>query len=200
MRAKLLLLLFIATAAAVSLAQAAPLPAGVTSQLPAGYEVITYAVGQLTRDKRTDYLVALKIKNEAERSPKPETSPPRPLLLFTQGADGAFRLAKRNDHVVYGINDGGQCDPFEDDDGLVIKNQYFTVQNGVACGSHWTDYITFKYDPTLHDWVFSKRIFESWRMNPSNKPNADALIRDTKRVWSGDKTKPTLFEAYRPLE
>ena len=39
-----------------------------------------------------------------------------------------------------------------------MKGRYFTVQNFVACGQHWTDYITFRYDPRTHGWLFSNQI------------------------------------------
>ena len=94
---------------------------------------------------------------------------------------------------------GGQCDPFLDNgNGFAIKNGYFTVQNGVACGEHWTDYITFHYDRALNDWVFHKEIFESQKMG--NDPDGDALVPDIRKVTKANRKIPTLFVQYRPRE
>ncbi|MBE1160351.1 hypothetical protein [Dyella acidiphila] len=173
---------------------AAELPSAVASQLPQGYEVLSYAAGQLDDSGRTDYLVVIHRANDSSDTPSP-----RPLLIYTQNADRSFTLAARNDQVVMRADQGGQCDPFEDgDNGLAIKNRYFTVQNGVACGQHWTDYITFHYDAQRHAWLFHKQIFESWEMN--DDPNGDALKPGTRKVTSADVAHPIRFEAWRPSD
>lgn len=173
------------------------LPKSLLDQVSPGYEVMSTAQGLLDADSRADFLVVVRRKNEAALVSK-GTAPARPLLLFTQNPDGSYTLARRNEHVVLKANEGGQCDPFEDgDDGLVIKNRYFTVQNGVACGQHWTWYVTFKYDPARRDWIFHKEISESWVLNNSTDPNADALVLGGSSVISGKGRRPVLFEHYR---
>lgn len=118
---------------AMGVARAAELPLNILKLIPTGFEVLSYAVGQLTDDNRQDYLVV--IHHPVDTMQQPST---RPLLIFTQNIDGTFRLAARNDDVVMEANEGGQCDPFTDsgDSGLAIKDHYFTVQNGLACGDH----------------------------------------------------------------
>ncbi len=99
---------------------------------------------------------------------------------------------------MYTVDEGGQCDPFLDSgEGIAIKGGFFTVENGVACGAHWTDYITFKYSETLKTWIFHKRIYENWLMNNSRKPNADALVLSTRKVTSGKQNSPLLFRDYK---
>jgi hypothetical protein len=95
-------------------------------------------------------------------------------------------------------DEGGQCDPFTDsgDSGLAIKDRYFTVQNGVACGAHWTDYITFHYDAKQHDWLFHNEIARSWSFNPSR--SGDALLEDPAHVTKADRNHAITFEAWRP--
>lgn len=184
-------------ASAQTFAASDALPKNIQQQLPPGYEVLSSEKGLLDDDQLADYLVVIHVRNEAAYARK-ETAPARPLLLFTGQADGSYKLARRNDNVVLKINEGGQCDPFEDgEDGLAIKDHYFTVQNGVACGQHWTWYITFKYAPKLRDWIFHKAISERWVMNPSNDPNADALIPGGGSVKSGKNKPVLLFEKYR---
>ncbi len=178
-------------------AQAASLPKNIIGQIPAGYEVLSYKSGQLNDDKLEDFLVAVRKADEKDIAEKTGKAPRRPLLLFVQNADGSYTLAKRNDHVIFAVDEGGQCDPFEDgEEGLAIKNHYFTVQNGVACGSHWTDYITFRYEPKMHDWIFHKRISETWVMNNSKDPNAGALIPGNRWLESGKGKPPVPFEKY----
>lgn len=122
----------------------------------------------------------------------------RPLLIFTQNIDGTFRLAARNDTVVMQADEGGQCDPFTDseDSGLAIKDHYFTVQNSVACGDHWTDYITFHYDVKQHDWLFHNEIAQSWHLNPDS--SGDAMLANPPHVTRADRKHPITFEAWRP--
>ena len=172
---------------------AADLPSGIASQIPTGYTVMTYASGTLSDDHRTDYLVVVHHDSDGVDNPSP-----RPLLIFTQNADNTFTLVARNDHVVMRY-EGGQCDPFDDsDEGLAIKDRYFTVQNGVACGEHWTDYITFHYDATQRTWLFHKEIFESWVSN--DDPNGDALKPAAHKVKKADELHPVTFEAWRPSD
>lgn len=182
-----------------SLALAADLPAGIKKQLPNDHIVLSFESGLLDGDQKEDFLVVLGKTDEEALSREGEgDAPARPLLLFIQDKDGGWSLARRNDHVVLKINEGGQCDPFEDGvDGLAINKRYFTVQHSVACGQHWTDYITFRYAPKLRDWVFHKRISESWVMNDSEDPNADALVSTGASVVTGKNKPPVLFENYR---
>ncbi|KEZ99396.1 hypothetical protein A11M_0101295 [Xanthomonas vasicola pv. vasculorum NCPPB 895] len=48
------------------------------------------------------------------------------------------------------------------------------MQNGVACGQHWTDYITFRYDRSRRAFVFHKRVIEAWEMNTQDTRSAQA--------------------------
>lgn len=174
------------------------LPAGIIEKIPAGYSVWVYESGELDGDTLTDYLVVLHNPEEATLA-KEQEAPPRPLLLFTQTVDGTYELRARNDHVVFKINGGVQCDPFDaDEQRLAIKHRYFTIENGVACGQHWTDYLTFHYDPALKDWVFHKRIFENWVLNDSQDPDAEALVLDVHDVTTAKREAPVRFGAYRP--
>jgi hypothetical protein len=186
---QLLFLALLATGAA----QAAELPTGIVRLIPKGFEVLSYEAGQLTEDNRQDYLVVIHRPIDTMQQ-----ASVRPLLIFTQNIDGTFRLAARNDTVVMQADEGGQCDPFTDsgDSGLAIKDRYFTVQNGVACGNHWTDYITFHYDAKQHVWLFHNEIAQSWHLNPA--PSGDALLADPAHVTKADRKHPITFEAWRP--
>jgi hypothetical protein len=174
------------------------LPNAITQQLPPNSQVLTVASGLLNQDARTDYLVVLQDKHEKKLTQQ-GNAPARPLLIFVQKTKGAFELVAKNDAVVFKADEGGQCDPFLDgDEGLVIKNHFFTVQNSVACGHHWTDYITFTYKPSLNKWVFYKRVMENWVLNASQDPQAEALVLDARKVEVAKPKHVVLFERYAP--
>lgn len=177
---------------------AAPrLPNGIVKALPPGYDILASARLSSGNPARSFAVVALGRKYEGTRK-KGGEAPPRPLLIF-EAKGGRFVLIARNDHVVLKADEGGQCDPFLDGDATVAtKGRYFTVQNGVACGQHWTDYITFRLDDRA-GFVFDNERMESWTLNPSNDPNAEALVRDgPPRVVRDRPAHITPFAAWRP--
>jgi hypothetical protein len=176
--------------------RAETLPASIAQKMPNGYAVWVFASSDFNNDKMVDYVVVAHKENEEEMK---DDAPRRPLLVFLQNQNGTFTLAARNDWVVMAVDEGGQCDPFEDGmDGLAVKGAYFTVQNSVACGQHWTDFMTFKYSAEQRNFVFHKRISESWEMNNSTDPNADALVPGPRQVKSADKKHPVLLQDYKP--
>ncbi|VWB71810.1 lipoprotein [Burkholderia lata] len=158
MRISRLPIVFLPLLAALSLnARAGDLPKSIAAQLPPGYQPLLAHAGPELDNGRHSFLVVVHRAVDTREQPSP-----RPLLIFEEQADHAFRLAARNDQVVLRANEGGQCDPFDPEDaadnGFAIKGRYFTVQNFVACGQHWSDYVTFRYDPRTHGWLFSNRI------------------------------------------
>ena len=187
---KFLFLLFLSSQ--IALAQGTKLPNGVLQQIPAGYEVLKFESGLLNNDNRVDYLVVLKNRKEPLVFDKAREASKRPLLIFIQNKNGTFQLARRNDNVVLTIADGGQCDPSGGiDAGLVIEDRTFTVENAVACGEHWTDYVTFKYDSKANDWLFYKEVIKSWRPNQ----DADAPVPGT-TVKTAEKSGRIPFEKW----
>ena len=162
----------------------AELPRGIVRQIPSGYVVLGSARSVVDRTHEL-YIVAIASRTETARNRQLENAPTRPLLIFERRPNGRFTLAGRNDHVVLRADDGGiaanGCDPFEERR-IVIKGRYFTVENGVACGAHWTNYVTFRFDPASKGYIFDNWRFQSWSMNRSNDPNAEALVPDPPRV------------------
>jgi hypothetical protein len=128
-------------------------------------------------------------RNDEQQRAKAGPAPARPLLVFEQSGN-RFTVIGRNDNVVFKADDGGQCDPFLDGStSIAVKGRYFTVQNDVASGHHWTDYITFWLDDHTADFVFDNERAEAWALDPSNNPDAEALMRDGKQnssvtTWS----------------
>ncbi|VBQ90146.1 lipoprotein [Burkholderia pseudomallei] len=180
-------------------ARAAGLPTPVLSRLPPGYEVMAARQGPDVDAGRISYLIVLHRPADSASEPSP-----RPLVIVEQQADGTFRLAARNDEVVLRANEGGQCDPFDpqdaDENGLAVKGRFFTVQNFVACGQHWSDYVTFRHDARTGRWLFAN---ESAPSRSRSKASRNACARSgpiresrwrsmhgaaaTKRRLSGDR-------------
>jgi hypothetical protein len=176
-----------------------PLPADIVRQLPRDYDVLAAVKVSAGRPARSFEIVAL---GHGDDSLKHVDDTERPLLIFEQKG-GRFVPAGRNDHVVMKADEGGQCDPFLDGDAkIAVKGGYFTVQNGVACGEHWTDYITFRLaSPTGGGFVFDNERREAWSLNPSDDPNAQALVRDGKPTVIRDHAgQVTTFSAWRPKD
>lgn len=178
---------------------ATTLPAGFGSQLPPGYKVIARAHIDAGHPLRSFEIVALARKDEAGLRQRTQSAPARPLLVFEQKGK-QFLWRGRNDHVVLKADEGGQCDPFLDTDAkIAVKGRFFTVENGVACGQHWTDYVTFRLDDHAQEFVFDNERQEAWELNPSSDPNAEALVRaQPPRVIRNHPGHATSFTVWRP--
>ena len=153
------------------------------------------ARGRLSGGKRDDYVVVLARPGDDPDSPvNGRTAPERPLLLFRAHPDGTYVLTGRNDDMVMRHDQGGQCDPFDPEHGLVLKGDYVTVQNEVSCGAHWSDYVTFRYDRARSELLFDSEIYHGWKFNPSDNPSAEALVPDGKlSVTRADPHHPVTF-------
>ncbi|WP_322047188.1 hypothetical protein [Paraburkholderia sp. J67] len=180
-------LLTLALFALSAASHGAGLPADIATQLPPGYEPMAYQAGPQIEGGRRSMLVVAHRRDDSADTPSP-----RPLLIFEEQASKQYRLAAHNETVVLRANEGGQCDPFDDgDNGLAVKGRYFTVQNGVACGAHWTDFITFRYDAERRAWLFDSEILTS--SDPLNGTPDKVHVTHAKRA------KPVSFEAWRPV-
>jgi hypothetical protein len=79
--------------------------------------------------------------------------------------------------VILRADEGGQCDPFKEG-GITAKGAFVTIENGVACGQHWSDFITFRFDRRSGGYIFDNWRRQSWKFNPDQRPDAEALVRD----------------------
>ena len=181
-------------------AGAAPPPGLVGNAKPAlpGYEILASARLVVPRLYRDFEIVAFGREDEGEQRRASGGASARPLLIIERRNGRLFTIA-RNDHIVMRADEGGQCDPFLDGNATIAaKDRFFTVENGVACGQHWTDYVTFRLDDKA-GFVFDNERIESWSMNPSNVPDEDALVRDgPQRVIRAKPGHVTPFSVWRP--
>ena len=104
-------LALIAIVSVASAASCKATPAGLSGQLPAGYDVIASTQLVAGQPGRIFQIIALGRHNEGDG--RSRAAPPRPLLIFERRG-ARFALAGRNDHVVMKADEGGQCDPFLD--------------------------------------------------------------------------------------
>lgn len=155
---------------------------------PAGHHVITSArmdAGVPTRRMR---IVVIARNREATRDAK---APPRTLIVL-EARGGRMVETARNAEVVLRADEGGQCDPFEMEmgGGMTVKGRYVTVENGVACGQHWTDYVTFRLDDRL-GLVFDNLRHESWRMTANARTGEQAMVLERPvRIVRGNRAAP----------
>jgi hypothetical protein len=145
------------------------LPKTLTSRIPLGYHVASYRSSDFNGDGSKDFVLIAVSHLEKEESSLSSDEPPKRLVMVyfakRSGNDVGFELVAQNESVALPANGGGAsapCDPlFDEGDGLAVKDVYFTVENQVACGAHWTDFITFKYSPNVNAMVFYSRISET---------------------------------------
>ncbi len=162
-----------------------------------GYHVLASATLSAGQPRRMFRIVALGRDGEGEST---DDAAPRPLLILEKHADGDKPVA-RNDHVVMRADGGGQCDPFlENGYGMIaVRGRFFTIENGVACGQHWTDFITFRFDPVSDGFVFDSERIQSWSPPRTDSPDAEALAPDGPPQVIRDKPgQATPFAAWRP--
>jgi hypothetical protein len=144
------------------------LPKALTSLIPCGYQVASFRSTDFNGDGLEDFVViAVSNKEKEARALLSNESPRRLVFVYFKkhsGTDFDFELVAQNDTVALPANGGGAaapCDPlFDEGDGLTVKGVYFTVENQVSCGAHWTDFITFKYSASIKTMVFYNRTSE----------------------------------------
>ena len=141
--------------------------------------------------------MALASRREVKRSLNEKSAPTRPLLIFEHASKNRFTLIGRNDDAILRSDDGGinRCDPFEEGR-IAVKGRYFTIENGVACGAHWTDYVTFRFEAGI-GFVFDNERGESWSMNPSDDPDAEAIISNGVKINRPPKGRMILFSNWK---
>jgi len=119
--------------------------------IPQGFTILSATSGDLNRDKYEDMILVVERKGEMGEFVQEED---RALLILLGQADGNYKLAARNDKVVYNSYEGGSLgDAFQK---IVIKNGYFSVENMGGSREMWTRIITFKYSENDKDWFLHK--------------------------------------------
>lgn len=170
------------------------LPPEILRHTPKGFDYVTSVSEILPKDQGRYIVVAYEKEDEDKRYTKNGEGSIRPVLIFLQQGNEPFQLIGRNDHVVFQIDEGGQCDPFMDgEDGLAAKGSFFTVQNSVACGNHWSDYITFRFDAVSRRFWFQNERVHSY----DYQIRGDDASKDIDTVKRANPNKPISFDNWK---
>ncbi len=109
-------------------------------------------------------------------------------------SDGSYKLAIRNDNIVECIDCGGMFgDPFV---GTTIQNGNVLIEHGIAGGQHWEKTITFKFDKTRENWFLYEDHFISYKLNDSDDPDAEALVKDNDNLKTVQDFGVVSFEKF----
>ncbi|MEC5146125.1 hypothetical protein [Chitinophaga sp. 212800010-3] len=122
--------------------------------VPAGYNILDTATGDLNLDPYPDVILVLYKPGEDSTSDVVEHPEKRPLLILLGQANHGYKLAARNDNAVYCVDGGGMMgDPFEN---VVIKKGYFSIEHYGGSSWRWTRIITFRYSAADKNWYLHK--------------------------------------------
>jgi hypothetical protein len=113
--------------------------------IPAGYDTIGTASGDLNKDKKNDYVLVLKSSKEETFDPSKDevdSIPPRVLLILFKN-DNGYTLAGKTDKLVLCKDCGGVFgDPFA---GVQIVNGILVVDHYGGSAWRWSYTHKFRY-------------------------------------------------------
>ena len=113
--------------------------------IPAGYDTIASATGDLNKDKASDYVLVLKSKKEETLDPSTDDidSLPSRVLIILFRNDKGYTLAEKTDKLVMCNQCGGVFgDPFA---GIQIINGILTVDHYGGSAWRWSYTHKFRY-------------------------------------------------------
>jgi hypothetical protein len=117
----------------------------ITDFIPAEYDTLVTASGDLNKDKSSDYAIVLKSKKEETFDPSINDSDSLPsrLLIILFKSDKGYRLAGKTDKLIMCSQCGGIFgDPFE---GIEIVNGILTVNHYGGSAWRWSYTHKFRY-------------------------------------------------------
>ena len=137
----------------------------------ADYSLFDWVEGDINKDNIPDFIVVLQAKK-----PDEDNSFVRKTVLVETIAFPQLKIAATNDNVVQCSNcgGGGVGDPYQL---IVIKNNYFSIEEfyGACCKDRVIT--TFKYSPKTHNWVLHKKGTISYCCN--QKPQDGEILTTT---------------------
>jgi|WetSurMetagenome_2_1015567.scaffolds.fasta_scaffold653239_1 hypothetical protein len=144
------------------------------SFVPKGFEVLDTVSGDLNLDAHTDVILILKSKQETDTSDMN-----RPLLILEGIAKGKYKLAGRNDHIVFCASCGGAFgDPYQE---VTIQKGSFSVMHYGGSAMRWTQNITFSYQAATGKFILKSDTGESFN---ANNPDKVKKIKNQKGNWN----------------
>lgn len=167
--------------------------------IPAGYSILDTIKGELNGDNIEDLILILK-KNGEDTMYNP--SPKRPLCILIGLPDGNYKLAAKNDNVVYKHDEGGMSND-EPYDGTGIENGIFTVNHYGGSGvNKWDVQTSFKYSPKDSNWYLYKTVNHDVTLNYNNNDtintnNPEVTVDSEEDIIKTEKDfGKILFEEY----
>ena len=144
-----------------------------SSFIPKNYAILDTSYGDFNMDGKLDALLVLKVKGESDTS-----NADRPLLILEGIDKDKYKLAGRNDHVVFCASCGGSMgDPYQ---ALTVDKNSFSVMLYGGSAWRWTQTITFAYETDKHQYVLQSDKGESFN---STDPNKRKKIKNQKDKW-----------------
>lgn len=134
---------------AALLLAALQVPAEVARFVPDEYRAIAVERGDVNRDGREDYVIAIE-KVAGEDDPEELDGEPREVRILTRQPNGSLRLARRAPKAIFCKGCGGTIgDPFM---GITVKGGRFTIEHHGGSGWRWTVYFTFAWSRRDRTW------------------------------------------------
>ena len=118
-------------------------PAEVERFIPEDHQAIAVEQGDLNRDGREDYILAIEKIDGDEGEP-------REVRILTRQTDGSLKLARRGPRAILCKGCGGTMgDPFM---GITVKAGRFTIEHYGGSGWRWSEYFTFAWSRRDQTW------------------------------------------------
>jgi hypothetical protein len=143
------------------------------SFVPKNYAILDTIFGDLNMDSLSDVVLILKVKSEKDTS-----NADRPLLILEGLSKDKFKLAGRNDHIVFCAScGGGMGDPYH---GATIEKGSFAIMHYGGSAQRWTQIITFTYQAKTGKYILQSDAGESFN---SMEPSKIKKIKNQKENW-----------------
>lgn len=131
---------------------------GVDAHIPKGFVLMDSIRGDLNTDGYSDLVLVLRTPGEDTASDA--SAYKRPLLILTGLPDQNYKLAARNDDLVYCYQCGGLFgDPYN---GLEINNGALSLNHFGGSNLRWSNEFVFRYSLPDSALVLNKIIDKSW--------------------------------------
>ena len=143
------------------------------SFVPKNYAILDTVYGDLNMDANTDAILILKVKSEKDTS-----NANRPLLILEGISKDQYKLAGRNDHIVFCAScGGGMGDPYH---GATIEKGSFSIMHYGGSTWRWTQIIMFTYQVKTGKYILQSDKGESFN---STEPSKIKIIKNQKGNW-----------------
>lgn len=145
--------------------------------IPEGYTILDSLSGDLNGDAASDYILVLKVRNEAKKFEESSIDTPRPILLITANDNGGYNLAAKNDTLILCYACGGVFgDPYE---GISIEGNTFSISHYGGSSWRWATTQSYKFDNQKNNWFLIQNSSVSYHASePETTEESSDLNQD----------------------